>query len=183
MLFRSLREAEDSLRELLSLTNHLKTWVRKSQSEVLLSGVLAASGHLNDGVKNMDRLRAHFLENGRKFSFASVEYILGNIHFQMIQSGIPKDFKVIAKNVGFLLRTIPFATKKAEQHFQTAIQVSKEIGAKGVLGQSCLDLGRLYKFRGNNDYARQHISDATKIFEECGAYVFLKNARKELASL
>jgi len=183
LLLGRLREAEDSLRELLSLTNHLTSWVRKSQSEVLLSGVLAASGNITDSVKKLDRLRSHFLENGHKFSFAFTEYILGSIHFQMIKKGAPKDIKVIARNFGFLLKTMPFAAKKAEQHFQEAIQVSKEVGAKGVLGQSCLDLGRLYKIRGKNDYARQHISDATKIFEECGAYVFLKNARDELASL
>ena len=128
-------------------------------------------------------MQAHFSENGQRFSLASTEFILGNIYFQMIQNKAPKDFEVIVKNIGFLIKTIPFAAKKAEHHYRAAIQTAKEIGAKGVLGQSYLDLGRLYKIKGRTDDARHHISDAIKIFEECGSHAFLEQARGVLESL
>ena len=178
-----VQEAEDKLNDLLFLTRHLASWVRKPQSKVLLNAVRAAKGNLSRSIKNLHRMQTHFTKNGQRFSLASTEFILGNIYFQMIQNKAPKDFEVIVKNIGFLIKTIPFAAKKAEQHFKTAIQTAKEIGAKGVLGQSCLDMGRLYKIKGKNDDASQHILDAIKIFEECGAYAFLNHARKELESL
>ena len=101
----------------------------------------------------------------------------------MIQNKAPKDFRVITKNIGFLIKTIPFAAKKAEHHYQSAIQTAEEIGAKGVLAQACLDLGLLYKVKKRNDEARQYISNAVKIFEECGAYAFLEQARQAHESL
>jgi hypothetical protein len=90
---------------------------------------------------------------------------------------------MIIKNIGFLIQTLPFAAKKAERHFQTAIQTAKEIGAKGLLGQSYLGLGLLCKNKKKNDEARHYISNAIKIFEECEAYAYLKQARQALESL
>jgi class 3 adenylate cyclase/tetratricopeptide (TPR) repeat protein len=177
------QEAEDQLNEYWILTQHLVSWVRKTQSEFFLNAALAARGNLSRRIKNLHRLQAHFLENGQKFSFVLGEYILGHIYFEMIQDKAPKDFKIIAKNIGFLIKTIPFAAKKAERHYQTAIQAAKEIGAKGVLGQSYLDLGILCKIKQRNDEAKQYISNAIKIFGECKAYVFLKQAAHELESL
>ena len=101
----------------------------------------------------------------------------------MVQRTAPKDFEVIFKNLGFLIKTIPFAAKKAERHFQTAIQTAEEIGAKGLLGQSYLGLGLLCKNKKKNDEARHYISNAIKIFEECEAYALLEQAREELESL
>ena len=89
----------------------------------------------------------------------------------------------MAKNMGFLAKNVPFAGKKAEEHFNEAIEVSKEIGAKGLLGTSYLDLGLLYKSRKRTDQARQCISKAIQIFEECDAEVYLAQANETLASL
>ena len=90
---------------------------------------------------------------------------------------------IVAKNIGFLLKNVPFAAKKAENHFQKAIKLAQEIGAKGLLGQATLDLGLLHKIKGRTDEAKKCISDAVRLFEECEADVFLKQAREELASL
>jgi hypothetical protein len=46
-----------------------------------------------------------------------------------------------------------------------------------------LDLGLLYKIKKRNDEARKYISKAVKIFEECGAYAFLEQAREALESI
>ena len=90
---------------------------------------------------------------------------------------------MVAKNIGFLLKHVPFATKKAENHYQKAMGLAQEIGSKSNLGQAKLELGRLYKIRGRKDEARQSMSDAARLFEECGADAFLKRTREELASL
>ena len=51
------------------------------------------------------------------------------------------------QNIGFfLVKNVPFATKKAEAHFHKAIELSKEIGARGYLGQTYLSLGLLAAF-------------------------------------
>jgi hypothetical protein len=67
--------------------------------------------------------------------------------------------------------------------FQNGERLAQEIGAKGLLGQVKLELGLLHKIKGRTDEARKCISDAVRLFEECEADVFLKQAREELASL
>jgi tetratricopeptide (TPR) repeat protein len=183
LLFGRFQEAEENLNAILLMTRHIESWVRKPLSEFFLGAALAARGDLSRSIKNLHRLQAHFSENGKKVSFVFGEYILGKIYFQMIQNKAHKDFRVITKNIGFLIKTIPFAAKKAEHHYQSAIQTAEEIGAKGVLAQACLDLGLLYKVKKRNDEARQYISNAVKIFEECGAYAYLEQARQAHESL
>ncbi len=61
--------------------------------------------------------------------------------------------------------------------------MAREIGAKGVLGQSCLALGLLHKRKGREDKSRQFFSEAVDAFEQCGAKTHLKQAKEALASL
>jgi len=81
------------------------------------------------------------------------------------------------------LKNVPSAGKKAEDHFNKAIEVAKEIGAKGTLGQAYLGLGLLHKAKGRRDQAKEFISEAVDLFEQCEAEVHLKQANEALASL
>jgi tetratricopeptide (TPR) repeat protein len=177
------QEAEENLNEHLILTQHLKSWVRKSQGYFLLNAVLVAKGDLGNGIKRLQKLKDQFYEKGLKSSIVIGEYILGKIYHQMASGNGSKDFGFIINNIGFLIKTIPFASKKAKNHYMAAIQLAKEIGAEGLCGQSYLDLGRLCMIKRKNNEARKYISEAIKIFEECKAYVLLQQAKKALESL
>jgi tetratricopeptide (TPR) repeat protein len=89
----------------------------------------------------------------------------------------------LVENFGFLIRNVPFATKKAAYHFSKAIKIANEIGAKSMLGQAHFNLGLLFKTKKETERAKEHISEAIKIFEICQADVYLKNANKAMASL
>jgi tetratricopeptide (TPR) repeat protein len=82
-----------------------------------------------------------------------------------------------------LVKNVPFATKKAEEHFNKAIELFKEIGAKGFLGQVYLSLGLLYKASKRSEQAKECILEAINIFQECKAEVRLKQAKEALDSL
>jgi sugar phosphate isomerase/epimerase len=87
------------------------------------------------------------------------------------------------KNIGFLVKNIPVARKKAEDHLNRSIEVAKEIGAQGMLGMVYLDSGLLQKARGKKDRARQFLTMAIEYFEQCEAETYLKQARDALESL
>jgi tetratricopeptide (TPR) repeat protein len=70
------------------------------------------------------------------------------------------------------------AAKKAERHFNKAIEAAREIGAKGIEGQTYLDLGKLHKAKGKSEQARDFLSRAIKIFEETEAEYYLKQANE-----
>lgn len=81
------------------------------------------------------------------------------------------------------MKNIPLAGKKAESYFVRTIEVAREIGAKGTLGLACLDLGLLYKLKKKPEKAREYISESIKIFQQCEARAYLKQAKNELESL
>ena len=66
---------------------------------------------------------------------------------------------------------------------QKAIELFKEIGANGFLGQAYLSLGLLYKASKRTDPARQYILEAIELFQECEAEGWLKQANEALDSL
>jgi hypothetical protein len=109
--------------------------------------------------------------------------MLGMFYFKMVQRTGPKGLPLMAKNIGFLIKNVPFAAKKAEGHFNKAIEVSKEIGAKLVLGRSYLYLGLLHKTKNRIPLAKECISEAVQLFEKCHADVYLKQAKDALATL
>ena len=110
------------------------------------------------------------------------EYILGEVNSQ-IATGPKPSLSIMAKNIGFLVKNVPFATKKAEKHFNKAIELLKEIGAKGYLGQVYLSQGLLYKANKKTDEARQCILEAINLFQECEAEGWLKQANEAINSL
>jgi len=87
------------------------------------------------------------------------------------------------RNFGFLIRNILFVSKKAEYHFNTAIDISKDIGAKGILGQAWFGLGSLHIAKGRIEQARKCLYEAVQVFEICDAKVYLKQAQAALSAL
>ena len=110
------------------------------------------------------------------------EYILGKIYFQISSGDGPVPISTLIKNAVFLAKTLPFARKRAEYHFNNAIDIANEIGTKGIMGQAYFDLGLLYKAKKREDQAKQCLLKAVQLFEETDAEVLLKQARAVLES-
>lgn len=178
-----LQEAENNLNELLKLSEKFDAWNYRSTSKGLLGVVLISKGNMSQGIRLVEEVKRVYFENGIKYRYATVEYLLGNIYLQMVQGGGPKSLSFLAKNIGFLIKNLPFASKKCEDHFNKAIEVSREIGADGVLAQSYFGMGLLHKAKGRKEHARGFLSKAVQLFEKCEAEVYLKKAKEALASL
>jgi hypothetical protein len=109
--------------------------------------------------------------------------MLGSFYLKIVQGALPKRPALMIRNLVFIVKNVPFASRKAEHHYTEAIAVGKEIGAKGFLGQAYLDLGLLHKAKGRKDKAREFISEAAQTFEQCKAELYLKQAKEALATL
>ena len=90
---------------------------------------------------------------------------------------------VLARNFGFLIKTVPFASRKAEYHLNRSMKTAEEIGNKPILATACLDLGLLHKAKGRIEEARDFIAKSIQIFEQTGAETNLQQAQKILATL
>ena len=128
-------------------------------------------------------MRRAFLEKNRRYLYAASENTLGRVYFEIAHGDGTKDFRTIGRNIGFLAKSLPVASKKAERYFNHAAKAARGIGAKNILAQAYLNLGRLYMARKRKREAKRFLEDSVKLFEQCEAENFLKQAKATLASL
>ncbi|MGD8985332.1 MAG: adenylate/guanylate cyclase domain-containing protein [Desulfobacteraceae bacterium] len=142
-----------------------------------------AKGRMGKGMSILLESILNFERLEWKCSYALSEYILGKVYLGMALGEGEVNLSTALKNLGFLLKTIPFAARRAQSHLTEAIDAAQEIGAKGTLASAHLDLGNLHKSKRRNEQARDHLTEAVKLFQQCEAEIFLNQAKEALASL
>ena len=145
--------------------------------------LMVMKGNLGQGIRMFEDLMSQLKSYEDWMLYCQTSYTLGKIYLKMIQGEGEKSFSFVTKNIGFLIKTLPFLKQKAEEHLNEAIRVARKIGAKGILGQAYMDIGELRKIKGRRDEARKYISDAIQLFEECENDFFLKQAEEFLGVL
>jgi tetratricopeptide (TPR) repeat protein len=178
-----LQEAEDALQEVVGFSRDFGIeWVG-TPAQAVLGILFIAKGQMNQGLKMVEDAQREFVENGRKWSLALSHYAMGKLYLQIVEGAAKVSLSVALKNIGFLIKNVPFAKQKAADNFKKTIELSEEIGAKGFLGMAYLDLGLLHKAKGEKDKAKECISTSIRFFEQCEAEVYLKQAKEALESL
>jgi class 3 adenylate cyclase/tetratricopeptide (TPR) repeat protein len=177
-----LQEAEDVLESLLDFSEKRGIGMFTSLAQIFLSAILIAKGNMKQGFKKFEEAQAVLLKDNMKVFYALSESILGTVYTEFITGPSPS-LSTLTRNFGFIAKNAPFAEKKAEQHYNKAVALYREMGAKGELGEALLGLGQLYKAKKRNEKAHECFSDAVQLFQECDAHVFLKQAEEALASL
>ncbi|MEE9610350.1 MAG: tetratricopeptide repeat protein, partial [Desulfatiglandales bacterium] len=176
-------EGEDIVQEVATFCRNFGCEVWETPARMLLGIISVGKGHMSQGIRMIEDTQKSFLKNKRKSFLTLSESILGKLYLQIVEGAKPISLTTVAKNIGFILKNVPSAGRKAEAHFNKTIEMAKEIGARGILGQTYLDLGFLHKEKGKKEEARKYISESIQIFEECGAEAFLKKAKDALGSL
>jgi class 3 adenylate cyclase/tetratricopeptide (TPR) repeat protein len=161
-----LEKAEKALTEVLEFSQEFGAEGIGTGSQLFLGAILLAKGQMSDGMKMVEEARETFLESQYRLMYLVAEYILGKV-FSLIAGG--GEDRV--------------ASKKAEDHFNEAIRVAEEAGMRVYLGRAYLDLGLLQKLKGESNEARECISNALRVFEQCDAEYYRKQASEALASL
>jgi class 3 adenylate cyclase/tetratricopeptide (TPR) repeat protein len=183
LLSNQLDKAETALEEVMAYSQKFGAGSIRMQACIFMGVVLIAKRQMSQGLKLLEEGQRECLENQWRPMHARSEYVLGKVYSQIVEGSGPISLSTMAKNIGFLFKNVPFASKKAEEHFSRAIEIAKEIGAKGTIGMAYLDLGLLHKMKGKTDQARKCLSEAAQIFEQTEAEGFLKQAKEALASL
>jgi class 3 adenylate cyclase/tetratricopeptide (TPR) repeat protein len=178
-----INEAEEALKEVGSFSNKFGVEMFGSLVNGLLGVIQVAKGNMSSGLKKILNTRQVLDKAGRMYPLAAVEYILGELYFQLSGRSGPTSFYTIAKNLGFLAKNIPLARRNAEQHFNSAIKISKEIGAYRIMGDAYLGMGLVFKAKKRNEQAKEYLSLAIQTFEECEAEILSQRGKEILASL
>jgi tetratricopeptide (TPR) repeat protein len=177
-----LQEAEEAIGSGLDVAEKLGLGSVSVMLQYYLAPVLIANGQMKQGTELLEKARKLLSKNQRRVHYAISEYVIGEVNSQ-IASGPKPSLATMAKNIGFLVKNVPTANKKADKHFNQAIELLKEIGMRGILGQVYLSQGLLYKASKRSDRARQCILEAIDLFKECAADGWLKQANEAFDSL
>ncbi len=162
-----LDKAKDVLPGVLEFSERFGTEFIGTPAQMGLGTILIAEGNVEEGIKTLQNVQRVLRRCERKPFLVLCECILGQVYSQISQAEEP----------------VGFAATKAEEHFNQAIEIAREIGSKSRLAQAYLDLGRLHKATNKKEKATECISKAIEYFELCEADTFLKQARQVLESL
>jgi class 3 adenylate cyclase/tetratricopeptide (TPR) repeat protein len=127
------QEADEILREIIPFCQHLGMYYIAIWGQSLYGAALMAGGQYSRGMKMITEAARAFTENGRFVSLYFLEFALAEIYFQMASQRPRLGFWTIIKNLGFILKEVPFARHKAETYLRRIIQVGQEIGATGFM--------------------------------------------------
>jgi len=177
------QEAEDALNEVLTFSRNFGVEVFGSMAYACLGVVSIVKGHMSQGLKMIEEGIRSSKKSKNKFYYSFNEILLGMVYLQIVQGEGERSLSTMFKNIGFLVKNVPFAGKKAEDHFSKAIEAAKEIGAKGFQGLACFNLGLLHKAKKRTEQARKCMTEAVQLYEQCKAETYLKQAKEALASL
>jgi class 3 adenylate cyclase/tetratricopeptide (TPR) repeat protein len=177
------QEAEETLREVSDFSDKFGVEWMGTPAHMFRGVVMIANGDLKQGIRTLEDGKRIWQKIGRKWCHAQASYILGRVYSEIVGGAASISLPKIAKNIGFLAKSIPTAGKKAEGHFNDVIEITKEMGAKALLGQAFLDLGLLHRAKGRKEKARDCIAEAINALEQCEADVYLRQAKEALDSL
>ena len=178
-----VQEAELPLKEVVDFSKEYEFDWTGMPGQLFLGTAMIAKGDINQGFKMIDEAHQSFIREEKKYYTALTEYTLGKIYSQIVEGSSSISPLSVVRNIGFLVKNVPFADKKADTHFNKAIEIAKKIGAKSISGPAYLDWGLLHKAKKRKDQARKCISKAIELFEQCEAEVYQKQANEALESL
>jgi class 3 adenylate cyclase/tetratricopeptide (TPR) repeat protein len=140
------QEADEILREIIPFCQHLGMDYIGLWAQSLYGVVLMARGLYSRGMKIITEALRVFTENERFVSLYFLEFALAEIYFQMVTRGRRLGIRTIFKNLGFILKEVPFARRQAETYLRKIIRVGQEIGASGFMqSQAALNLELMRK--------------------------------------
>lgn len=183
ILLGKLKEAEETLQEPVEFWKDYGFGSTGTFCYAFQGVLSIIQGKMSEGMNKLNEANRFAQKNGRKTFCAFYERVFGYVYLQIASGEGPKSLSVIAKNIGFIIKNVPVAAKKAEAHFKQAIELAEEIGANRIAGEAYLNLGQLYKIRNKTNPARKCLSRAIEIFEQNEAEVFLKQTKEVLESL
>jgi len=178
----SLQDGGIILEEALQFSEASGTEIIRSGAKALMSILLLAKGDLGQGLKLAEEALETFRANGSRFRIAMALTLIGNVYLQIVCRKSKKGISFLLRNAEFLMKNLPHAEKKAEDHFCSGIEVAQEIGAKNILAQANMGMGLLSLEMNEISKAKDYLSEAVDLFRRCEAEVYLKQAEAALAS-
>ena len=125
--------------------------------------VMVLAGKMSAGVRWIEESMERYAELGGANQLAFCHAILGEIYLEIAIGEERPTLRMILSNLGFLLRTLPFARRKARHHLEKAIESFRDGGVPHWLTRSLLNLALLCQAQKRWDEAQTQLEEAERI--------------------
>ncbi|MFC1896214.1 AAA family ATPase [Thermodesulfobacteriota bacterium] len=176
-------EAEEAAEQVSSYSRQYGGEYIGLPADAMRGIALVAGGQMSRGLNMVQEFSKLSREKGAKGYNVMSEFMLGRIFTDIVlgESGVSP--MTMAKNIGFIIRNVPTAPKKAEAHLTRAIDGAENIGYTSYVAHAKLLLGLVHKAKGRNEKAMECLSEASQIFEAGQAQTLFEKVREQLNSL
>ena len=146
-----------------------------------LGATLVMAGRMAEGIRLIEDSTERMAGWGQTLARAYGHATLGQIYLAMATSTEKPPWAVIWKNLGFLLRTQPFAAAKARRHLEAAMAEFRRLDAPLFIAANLHALALLHQAKGRTDKARACLEEARPIAASVEATALLENVDAALA--
>ncbi|MDM7999229.1 MAG: adenylate/guanylate cyclase domain-containing protein [Dehalococcoidia bacterium] len=154
----------EALQRALAYSREVGAGIMEDPVQLALSLAEVGKGQVENALRQCEEAAERFLVKG-------------------MRSGVLTSYLWVGRLYALFQGSVTRGEQKALDCTNRAIGLAREIGAKGLLGEAYLDLGRFYQVKSQNDQAREYFAWAAELFEQCGLEQYLKQAREALHSL
>lgn len=131
--------------------------------EIPFGAAIALKGDISKGVDWIEKQISKYqiMENDGMPIVGHI--VLGEIYLGMLTREQKLPIRVMLRNIGFLLRSLPFAAKKAREHFVAAEDLARSNHAPGFLARSLINLTHLDIQTKRYESARRKLSEVKSL--------------------
>jgi tetratricopeptide (TPR) repeat protein len=144
---------------------------------------LVLTGQIAAGVRWIEETMQRCGALGTVTQYAWGHLCLGEIYLQMALGQAKLPLRLLLQNLGFILRTLPRAARKAQYHLDEAIRRARALEMPGILARALLDLSMLSQARKRVAEARVALEEARDITERWASPPLQAKICAALASL
>jgi class 3 adenylate cyclase/tetratricopeptide (TPR) repeat protein len=178
------QEADEILHEIIPLCRRLGMDYIVTHAQALHGVILIGAGRFSRGLQMIKAGIEVLTQSGRLFTRYLLEVSLAEIYFQMTTSTRRLGLWATVKNLGFILKEMPFVKRKAQACLTQVIQVGKDVGATGfVQGHAWLNLGLLHQQNGRHELAKKCLGEAQQILAQCNSESCSQQIQQALAAM
>ena len=133
--------------------------------------VMFLAGEMEKGVKHINDATNYWASMGNYTQPTAGHYYLADIYLRMSMGTVKPGLRVILKNLWFILRTLPFAGKKARYHLEVLENKAREYNMPGTLAWALYGLGLLSRKKKRSGAACSYFTEALKVAETSDLYI------------
>jgi tetratricopeptide (TPR) repeat protein len=139
--------------------------------DIPFGAVMVLSGEMEKGVKQLKDSINYWRSLGNYTVPVIAHLYLSNIYLRMALGEVKPSLCIILKNLWFIMRTLPFAGRKAHYHLQIVVSKAGEYNMPGFLAKALYGLGVLAGKKKQYDIARSYFAEALKVAEASDLYI------------